>query len=341
MSAPPALGEERVPDGEAEAIDEVLRANLALLETGRHPVPRGQHGKTHGCVHAELRIAGDVPEPLRHGLLSAPGVYPALVRFSNGGRVDDREADAHGMAMKVFGPGPAQAGLADFAEQDFVMVDHPVFFLRNAADYAVFSRAFGRAKRSRLRAMLSFAPKASALIALAILWAGFFRSHREEFRLFRAFAGHRPVSPLAPRYWSATPYRLGPHAVRFSARPVGGQPIAPSPTPDSPDLLRAALKAHLDAHEARFDFLVQRQTDPAAMPVEDPTVVWDEARSPWVRVAEIRIPPQRFDDEETMLDCERRAFSPWHTLPEHRPLGGINRVRRRVYQAMYEKRGSS
>ena len=86
---------------------------------------------------------------------------------------------------------------------------------------------------------------------------------------------------------------------------------------------------------------MQRQTDPAAMPVEDPTVAWDEARSPWVRVAEIRIPPQRFDDEDTMLDCERRAFSPWHTLPEHRPLGGINRVRRRVYQAMYEKRGSS
>jgi len=335
----PAPGGELVPDGEAEAIEAVLRANLALLDTDRTPVPRGQHPKTHGCVQAELRVGTDVPQALRHGLFAAPGVYRALVRFSNGGRQDDRQGDAHGMAVKVFGPAAPQAGLAEFTEQDFLMVDSPVFFLRNAADYAVFSRAFQRAKRSRLAKALSFLPKVPGLIALAILWFGFFRGHREEFRVFRSFVGHRPDDLLALRYWSATPYRLGPHAVRFSARPTPGQAIAAAPPPDSADRLRQALKTHLDAHEARFEFLVQRQTDPVAMPVEDPTVAWDEARSPYVRVAELRIPAQSFDDEHTMRDCEQRAFSPWHTLPEHRPLGGINRVRKRVYETMYRSRG--
>jgi hypothetical protein len=28
------------------------------------------------------------------------------------------------------------------------------------------------------------------------------------------------------------------------------------------------------------------------------------------------------------------SFNPWHALPDHRPLGGFNRTRRDIYQAM-------
>ncbi|MEK1942330.1 MAG: hypothetical protein AAAB16_18325, partial [Pseudomonas sp.] len=28
------------------------------------------------------------------------------------------------------------------------------------------------------------------------------------------------------------------------------------------------------------------------------------------------------------------SFNPWHALPEHRPLGGINRLRKAVYEAV-------
>jgi hypothetical protein len=30
--------------------------------------------------------------------------------------------------------------------------------------------------------------------------------------------------------------------------------------------------------------------------------------------------------------CENLAFNPWRVLPEHRPLGGLNRVRKNLYQ---------
>jgi len=101
------------------------------------------------------------------------------------------------------------------------------------------------------------------------------------------------------------------------------------------------MSAHLQQREARFDFLVQLQTDPIAMPVEDPTVVWDETTSPFRKVATIRIPSQSFESKEQMQFCENLSFTPWHTLAEHRPLGGINRTRKNVYQAISQRRHKS
>ena len=50
-------------------------------------------------------------------------------------------------------------------------------------------------------------------------------------------------------------------------------------------------------------------------------------------VATITIPPQDIDSAERRALCEDLIFSPWHGLVEHRPLGGINRLRREVYLA--------
>ena len=86
--------------------------------------------------------------------------------------------------------------------------------------------------------------------------------------------------------------------------------------------------------ETCFDFMVQLRTNPTTMPVEDPTAHWKEAASPFVTVATIRIPPQEFTSPARKTFAENLSFTPWHTLPAHRPLGGINRVRRVVYEAI-------
>ena len=36
--------------------------------------------------------------------------------------------------------------------------------------------------------------------------------------------------------------------------------------------------------------------------------------------------------------CENLKFSPWHTLPEHQPLGRINRARQKIYEAVSDYR---
>jgi hypothetical protein len=60
--------------------------------------------------------------------------------------------------------------------------------------------------------------------------------------------------------------------------------------------------------------------------------------SPYRKVATIRIPAQSFESPARMQYCENLVFSPWHTLPEHRPLGGINRAREVVYAVMSKRR---
>ena len=67
------------------------------------------------------------------------------------------------------------------------------------------------------------------------------------------------------------------------------------------------------------------------VPVEDPTVDW---KAPFRKVATIRIPPQVFDTPERKSFAENLSFTPWHSLPDHRPIGGINRARKAIYRAI-------
>jgi len=88
-------------------------------------------------------------------------------------------------------------------------------------------------------------------------------------------------------------------------------------------------------------FRVQPQTDPVAMPIEDVSVEWDEAVSKPIPVATITIGVQDVDSAEGSeldMECETMAFSPWTALAEHRPMGGINRLRQAVYLSSQAKR---
>lgn len=63
-------------------------------------------------------------------------------------------------------------------------------------------------------------------------------------------------------------------------------------------------------------------------------IEWDEAIAPFEAVADIHVPAQDFDSPEQNLACDNLSFNPWHAVPDHRPIGGINRLRRAVYEAI-------
>ena len=100
---------------------------------------------------------------------------------------------------------------------------------------------------------------------------------------------------------------------------------------DGEDCLKVALVTQLTTQKsgAKFDFYINPQTDATTMPVEDPTVEWT---SPPVKLATISINPQSFGSAEQVSFIENLSWSPWNCLPEHRPLGGINRARLSVYR---------
>lgn len=300
------------PIGEADAIAVVT----AMIETQVRtaaispPARRDAHPKAHGCVSAQVRVLGELPAPLRTGLFATPGVYAAWIRFSNGsGKLQaDRIGDARGMAIKVMGVAGSASGT-----QDLIVINHPVFFVRNAVDYIAFQRATNPAG--------FFFPG----------WNPFqFRLH--ELLAALAVTRRKVSTPLNTTYWSMTPFLFGAVPCKFSVRPVG----APSMFEDrsTPNFLHDNLAKALNAADAQFDLCVQRQTDAKSMPVEDPTIPWSETAAPFVPVARITIPRQSFDRPVRIAFGENLSFTPWHGLPEHRPLGGINRARRAVYETI-------
>jgi hypothetical protein len=70
------------------------------------------------------------------------------------------------------------------------------------------------------------------------------------------------------------------------------------------------------------------------MPIEDASVVWDESLSPYRPVARLVAGAQAAwsEDRARTID-EGLAFSPWHGLAAHRPLGSVMRVRKAAYEA--------
>ncbi len=318
---------EAVPSGEAQASARIVSLIEGAVGADRQETGsarRDAHAKAHGCVRARFRVNETLPAELRQGVFQEGRVYRSWIRYSNGaGRAaKDSEGDARGMAIKLLGaPGPKLAD-DEKAAQDFLLIDSPVFFVRNAADYVEFSEAVA-AKKPASFFMRGFNP---------------FRWRFHELRAALAILRKKPADPLDLRYWSATPYLLGDAGpVKYSARPCAAAP-AGKPDGKNPNFLRDAMSARLKNAGACFEFLVQLRTDPSRQPVEDPTVGWSEKTSPFRRVATIDIPAQRFETPEQEKFCENLSMSPWHAAPEHRPLGGINRVRRIVYAAVSKLR---
>jgi hypothetical protein len=91
------------------------------------------------------------------------------------------------------------------------------------------------------------------------------------------------------------------------------------------------MAATLSSKDVEMDFLVQVQTDPRRMPIEDASIEWSERLSPFIPVAKITIPHQTFDTPERTLFARELAFNPWHAIADHRPLGNQNRARRAIY----------
>ena len=326
---------EKIPDGEDEAIQKIIDLEREILKktisenktmTGDNPpVPRAQHPKHHGCVRANFIVAKNVPEKFRVGVFAIPGnTFPAWIRFSNARTLDDRETGGHGMAIKLMEvPGEKLLpGQEDGQTQDFLLLDNPTFFIKNAIEFAEFDAA-------RLKSLGSRSPK----LQLMSLIVGYFLKHPLEFLGLLKIESHYSPNPLETTYWSATPYKLGTGAVKYEVAPRDSGSSITGPA-ESPDRLRTAMKLNLQTRDAYFDFSVQAQIDPAKQPVEDPRKLWKPWETPPQNLATIHIPRQTFDSVAQMKFCENLSFNPWRCLPDHRPLGSLNRLRKATYVAL-------
>ena len=314
------LGEELYPDEQALAQEIALVIEKTIRKEYRPgSARRDAHPKAHGCVKAELHVMDTLPDRLAKGIFIPGKTYQAWIRFSNGSRDASRadsKGDARGMAIKVLGV-PGGKLLEDEGQattQDFIMINHPVFFANDPRRYLSLIEH---------ESSDSFAKKLLIPFDLGL----------QGTLIALKTASKKISNPLQTRYWSMVPYQLGAgserQAVKYSARSCSA---TTDPMPDKPghDFLRDALATTLQNGDACMELLVQPRTA-GSMDVEDSMTEWKEAKAPFFKVAAMRIPRQTFDTTEQNEFCENLSFSPWHALPEHKPLGVTNRLRKVIY----------
>jgi hypothetical protein len=312
------------PAAQEAATNTILEIDLNV-QAQKGPDLRKDHPKSHGLVWGEFKVEDNIPESLQVGIFAESKTYPIWMRFSNASEAtkrgqlkSDLEPDIRAVAIKLLQV-EGEKVLDDEQEtQDFLLINHPIFIVRDAQGFANLTKAgVGQANEEELRSL------------------------EPTFAVIKEIVSKQVTNPLLIQYWSTTPYQLGSQAIKFSVKPH--QQDTSGSIPNSENYLREAIVRYLteDGQEATFDFLAQLYVNEEKTPIENPMQEWQEQDAPFIKLATITIPSQKFDFEERKRLDEGLSFTPWHTLPEHAPLGSINLARKKVYQEIAKARRSN
>ena len=314
------LAEEKVsPEEEEAALNDIIEYVGAYMREHYKPgeFQRGGNTKTHGIVRGEVTIRDDIPAHMRRGVFANPSTYKAWVRFSGPGPDSPKDIDDVGFAscsIKLMGvPGPKLLD-DESGTQDFTAVCTPTFVTPNITVNADLQAEILRGTPG----LYFFRPGRSHILDV----------------LMQSWWNQTQTSPLEAQYWSCVPYLLGEgQAMMYSIRPRSKTrtriPRLPRRPPDN--YLRDAMAGTLASEDVDMDILLQVQTDAHRMPIENAAVRWPAGLSPWVPVATLRLPRQKFDSAAQFAFAHNLSYNPWHCIAEHRPLGNQGRARRRMY----------
>jgi len=276
-------------------------------------VKRMFHPKMHGLVKADFIIEENLPAQLKEGIFAETTTYQAWVRFSNAKRkaTKDKKKDLRGMAIKLVGVEGVKLleGEKEASTHDFLLVTSETLQTVSVKDF-----------QKSIEALLG------GFIKL------FFYALTHPAVIIRSIKMISKCSNLLETsFFSMSPYKYGEgKAVKYAAIPQK-EPSSPFPQKPSDHFLKERLISDLKEQDYCFDFMVQFQTDANKMPIENPTVKWT---SSFEKVATIKIKRQVFDSKAQESYGENLSFTPWHCIEAHRPLGGANRARKIVYEAI-------
>jgi hypothetical protein len=144
-------------------------------------------------------------------------------------------------------------------------------------------------------------------------------------------------------FFTAAALRFGEHVAKMCVTPLSKSVVdlvdVPLLPEDGPDGYRDMVVDFLATQTAEFEIRVQLCTGLDEMPIEDATVEWPESRSPYRGVAKLVFGPQDpATPERQAYGDDVLAFTPTRGLAAHRPLGSINRLKQRVYDASSDYR---
>ncbi|HTV77229.1 MAG TPA: catalase family protein [Steroidobacteraceae bacterium] len=316
-----------------ELVEALLKISRRTYQDGRHAL-RSVHAKSHALLEGELTVLPGLPEELAQGLFAAPGIYPVLMRLSTtpGDLLDDSVSTPRGVAIKVMGVrGARLPGSEGATTQDIVMVNSPAFTAATARKF------LGNLKL--LAGTTDKAPQLKSALSATLRGAErMLESVGGHSGTLRNLGGEPPTHPLGQSYFTQVPLRYGRYIAKLSLTPAGDRmrllKAAPVAIGKAPNALRDALREFFRRDSALWELRAQLCRDLQKMPVEDAAVVWPEDLSPYQPVARVFFPRQSAWNESRARALEEGiAFSPWHGIEAHRPLGSVMRARKAAYEA--------
>ena len=301
---------------------------------------RSVHAKAHGVLRGELTILDDLPEHLAQGLFAKPGTYAVAMRFSTlpGDILDDNVSTPRGLAIKAIDvEGPRMPGSEADTTQDFVMVNGPAFGAPNAEKFL-----------GVLKMLAATTDKAEglkkAVSAVAQVTESIIEAFGGKSPTLTTMGGQKETNILGETFYSQVPILYGKYIAKYSVAPLGPlKALTDSPVEmtDNPNALREAVAEHFASNGGDWEFRVQLCTDLQSMPIEDATVVWPEDKSAYLVVARLHVDQQpSWSPAQVAAIDDGLAFSPWHGLAAHRPLGSVMRARNTTYKSSANFRGT-
>lgn len=273
---------------------------------------RAFHRKQVAALRGTLTVPGDVPAYAAQGLFAHPGVYPVVIRLSNGAMVPQPDAvpDIRGLALSVREvDGPGALGTPT-DRQDFLLINRPAFGFEDSRDFAELVPAAVRGQSGLVRHLVSKHGIVGGGLEMA----------RQLADLSRPFSGFATAD-----FHSCAPVAWGPYAAHVHVQPVGAGRNLLAWRDWGGDIRDRIARGPL-----RWNLQAQFYTDPESTPIEDGRRAW---KSPKVTVGLLEA-DELADSEEVASD----HFDPWMALEAHRPLGEIMRARKAAYIASFQNR---
>ena len=295
---------------------------------------RAVHAKSHGLLHGEMRVLEGLPASLAQGLFGQSGAYPVVMRLSTlpGDILDDSVSTPRGLAIKIIGvDGERLIGSEGDTTQDFVLVNGPAFG-------APTSKKFLSSLKLVAGTTDRFEGLKKAVSALARGTEAILEAFGTKSPTVLTLGGQPETHILGETFYSQVPILYGPYIAKIAVAPVSPSLVALTNAPlnvnGKPNGLREAVVDYFAHQTGEWEVRVQLCTDLATMPIEDASVVWPEKQSPYLPVARITAPTQDSWAPSSIKEIdEGLAFSPWHGLAAHRPLGSVMRARKATYES--------
>jgi hypothetical protein len=328
---------ERIEPDEAESINGLIATmryvNEKTFADGGHAI-RSVHAKSHGILEGYLEVTADLPFELAQGLFATPARYPIVMRFSTipGDILDDSVSTPRGLSVKIIGvKGERLSGSEGDVTQDFLLVNGPAFGAPTPKKFlpviTLLSKTTDRVQGAKKA--LSAVMRQVQRIIVAITG--------QPNGTVATLGGQPETHILGDTFYNQAPVRFGDFMAKISVAPISPELAALKQSPLNvngvPNGIREAVVEFFRKSGGVWELRAQLCRDLKLMPIENAAVVWPEELSPFRRIARIEVAPQTaWSEARSSAVDDGMQFSPWHGLVAHRPLGGIMRARKRVYE---------